>query len=227
MYKQIGNYGFECKRCGKCCQWPGYVFLEDRDVERLSGKLTGNNKDEFLRKYTKTVGNKGNRKLVLLSDSDNRCIFLNNNNECDIYDFRPEQCELYPTEYDPNCPGFFKIEGVADMEENMQEKVAKVNDKLSNSKDFEKKVLRGLYSNLEKNIKSSSISKIATKGEMGGFFDDETIKIANLDDLFSFNRLDDKHLIHKATRDLWAIESDDKGEVHITRLFESGKPVKG
>lgn len=50
-----------------------------------------------------------------------------------------------------------------------------------------------------------------------------------LGDLSDFLRtsVDSSELVHKATKDLWAFEQDDSGEVVISRLFtETGEPLK-
>jgi hypothetical protein len=40
--------------------------------------------------------------------------------------------------------------------------------------------------------------------------------------------VDKSHLIHKATKDLWNINTDKDGAVQITRLFDStGEPIQG
>jgi len=51
-------------------------------------------------------------------------------------------------------------------------------------------------------------------------------KVASLGSLDAFLRISSDHLIHKSTRDLWALQSDDKGNFFVERLFEEGAPLQ-
>ena len=218
----IDGIPFECVKCGKCCKWKGYVFLSDQDVKDLANGLTDGDKNECLDKYTRTL-DKG-KYLVLKDKPDSReCTFLENN-ECSIYEIRPEQCKLFPVNYTEECPGF--MIGEDEPMDKMSKKVTEVQERLSTD-TFEKAVTNNLYEDLRTNLKAASVAIKAIEGGVSMFFDQNRIKISSLDDLFAFSRVDDKHIVHKSTKDLWSIESDDSGDVHITRLFESGKPIKG
>jgi hypothetical protein len=46
------------------------------------------------------------------------------------------------------------------------------------------------------------------------------IKVASIDDFFSFHRVSKDTLVHKAEKDLWKLSEDDKGQVIIERLFD-------
>lgn len=225
MSNIVDGKSFQCIQCGKCCRWPGYVHLNDDDILRLSQKLVGGDQEKFIERYTKRVGP---LRSLALADKANRdeCAFLDGN-KCSIYKYRPEQCKEFPLGYDSRCPGFSETKEVSAMSTDMAKRVMDMNKKLSSGEDFEKAVSAKLYEGLRKEASSVSVASKAIESGIGVFFDDERVKIASLDDLFAFNRVDDKHLIHKATRDLWAIEADGSGDVHITRLFDSGKPVKG
>lgn len=215
---------FKCTKCGKCCKWEGYVYLEDEDIERLAKKLLGGDVDEFLSKYTKNTDSD----LRVLVDKDNSsdCVFLEDN-KCRVYEDRPKQCKKYPLKYDSRCPGFYDRREAESMSFDLDKKVKEMNSKLSSLGDFERAVSNNLYENLKKEASSLEVTAKALEGGVSSFFDDHRIKVASMEDLFAFNRVDSNHLIHKATRDLWAIEADEEGDVHITRLFDSGKPIKG
>jgi hypothetical protein len=218
----IDGIPFECIKCGRCCKWKGYVFLSKPDVTSMANALTDEDENEFLDQYTRML-DKG-KYLVLKDKPDSReCMFLENN-ECSIYKIRPEQCKIFPVSYTEECPGFM-IKGDEPMDK-MSEKVTGVQEKLSTD-NFEKAVTNNLYEDLKTNLKAANVAARAIEGGVSMFFDQSRIKISSLDDLFAFSRVDDKHIVHKSTQDLWSIESDDSGEVHITRLFESGKPIKG
>jgi Fe-S-cluster containining protein len=218
--KVIDGVKSECKKCGKCCKWEGHVYLEKPDITKMDDGLTDGDEEDFLEKYTKIV----NKDIVLKDKpSSKECCFLEDN-KCSIYKFRPEQCVEYPKHYTKECPGFQIGEDKA--MNKMAQRVTEMYTKFA-AHDFEKAITNNLYEDLQRNVKASTVASMALEGGVSMFFDQNRIKVASLDDLFAFNRVDDKHIIHKSTNDLWAIESDEKGEVHITRLFESGKPIKG
>ena len=111
-------------------------------------------------------------------------------------------------------------------EVNFQKAISIVQEKMA-SQDYLKKVSDGLYRDLM-TIKSASVAQEALACGFDPFLDNQTMKVANLADIFAFDRLDKKHLIHKSTKDLWSIDADDGGEVKITRLFDNtGEPIKG
>ena len=89
---QKGLY-FKClKGCANCCTGaPGYVWLDDSEIEKISEHLKLSKKD-FLKKYTRQIG----KKISLIEDFKNYdCCFLKDK-KCQIYDARPEQCKTYP-----------------------------------------------------------------------------------------------------------------------------------
>jgi len=83
---------FSCTGCGDCCTGsPGYVWLSEKDIQRLAKhlKLT---KEAFLRRYTKRVG----PRISLLENAKNYdCVFFKDR-KCSVYAARPEQCRTYP-----------------------------------------------------------------------------------------------------------------------------------
>lgn len=114
------------------------------------------------------------------------------------------------------------------MNQNYASIVRMVREKLSGSEVFSQKIDRKFYEGLQKDMRTASVTAKAVEAGIDGFFNNQTLKIASLDDLFSFDRVDKKHLIHKSNRDLWAIDTDKQGNVQITRLFDnSGSPIKG
>lgn len=83
---------FACTECGGCCSGaPGYVWLEQEDIERLAKKLSLST-EEFLKRYTRKIGHR----YSLIETSPNYdCIFLRDN-RCHVYDSRPKQCRTFP-----------------------------------------------------------------------------------------------------------------------------------
>jgi len=83
---------FKCTGCGGCCTGsPGYVFLSNSDLEKLSNhfKLELN---QFQQKYTRYVD--GQYALLDRPGSED-CIYLQDN-KCTVYDARPIQCKTFP-----------------------------------------------------------------------------------------------------------------------------------
>lgn len=114
------------------------------------------------------------------------------------------------------------------MSDRYEKAIKAVKEKLSNDGDFEKNIINGVFGNLQGTIKSASIISVASENGIDPFLDDKRVKVASLDDLFSFDRIGSNQLIHKCTKELWAIDSDKDGTVQITRLFDnSGEPIKG
>ena len=57
---------------------------------------------------------------------------------------------------------------------------------------------------------------------------ENVLKIASLDQLFSFDRKGSNGLVHKATNDLWMVTADEEGNLIIARQFDAnGAPIKG
>lgn len=92
---------FECQGSGKCCTSRGtygYVYLTKKDQDRMA-KYFKLPLADFRKKYT----GKKNGHVHLLNPSDlemknhkeEDCIFLKNN-QCTVYDGRPEHCRTWP-----------------------------------------------------------------------------------------------------------------------------------
>ncbi len=88
------NVNFECKQCGNCCRQPGYVYLKDGEAEGMA-KLLDIDVYEFTEKYC-VIQDRLN--LVLKMGENEDCLFLKNNN-CLVYDARPEQCRDFPKKW--------------------------------------------------------------------------------------------------------------------------------
>lgn len=219
----IDGYNFKCKRCGECCKWKGEVKLIPSDIQKISNYLSMDDND-FLKSYTK---DKGNRIILVDKPETSACIFLKNN-LCNIWNVKPKQCEDYPKKFDKRCPGFEIQDRSAAMSDKYAESVKQVMKKLSSGQEFDHKIINDLYKNLKKNIKAASVVNVAMEEGIDEYLNRNTMKIASLDDLFSFDRVDKDHLIHKCTRELWSIASDTDGNAQITRLFDnSGEPIRG
>lgn len=83
---------FQCTGCGKCCTGsPGYVFLSQTDIERLSHHFQCSPTD-FTKKMTRFVDG---QYALLDRPGSYDCIFLQNN-QCSVYENRPTQCRTFP-----------------------------------------------------------------------------------------------------------------------------------
>lgn len=217
-----GKY-FECKKCGACCKWDGVVVLIPEDIKRIA-KYLSIGEEKFLKEYTE----KKNKSVVLRNKTGSfSCVFLKSN-KCSVWDAKPKQCFDFPKKYEKRCPGFCTDNRSASMLDKYEGAVKAVSQRLSNSGEFKKNVINDVFKNLHKTIKSASIVSVASENGIDPFLDDKKMKIASLDDLFSFDRIGSNDLIHKCTRELWAIDSDRDGAVQIKRLFDnSGEPIKG
>jgi Fe-S-cluster containining protein len=107
---------FECTRCSKCCRHtPGYVFLSPPDLATLA-KSMNLEKEEFLRRYCRTI-NFGIARRVSLREKPNLDCILWENSGCSEYEARPLQCRSFPfwsacvasheewESHANNCPG--------------------------------------------------------------------------------------------------------------------------
>ena len=220
--KKIDGKEFNCTRCGKCCSWEGHVWLTDEDINNIA-EYKGISKEKFLDRYT----SRDDRGKIILQDKpgSTKCLFLKDK-LCTIYGVRPRQCADYPKRYERDCPGFLK-----DKEAYMskyEEAVKRINEKFSSFQQYEKSIINNLYDDLSNNIKKASVITKALDNGLGITLETKKIKIADLSDLFAFDRVDNNKLVHKSSKDFWSIDSDKDGNVFITRLFDNnGEPIKG
>jgi hypothetical protein len=93
---------FECKRCGKCCKWPGYVRLLTGEAEKIADFL-GLELHAFTAEYTVVTADRNN--LSLTEKADGSCIFFEDNPPgCAINSVKPKQCRDFPHHW--NFPGW-------------------------------------------------------------------------------------------------------------------------
>ena len=81
---------FQCTGCGRCCfgdPETHYIELLRGERQRISKHL-GISEQEFSQQYTCDDG--------IRINAQGRCMFLNEQQQCDIYQVRPLQCRTYP-----------------------------------------------------------------------------------------------------------------------------------
>ena len=85
---------FDCTRCGRCCVSGGgyYLFMDENEVEKIRTHLQLS-RGWFRRRYLRRLPDGD---LVASWQSDGRCVFLDEKEECGIYPVRPVQCRTYP-----------------------------------------------------------------------------------------------------------------------------------
>ena len=85
---------FECKRCGTCCKWPGYVRLLDGESREIADYLR---MDLHFFTSNYTIVTEDRRNLSLTEKNDGSCIFFTDNPpNCAINDVKPKQCRDFP-----------------------------------------------------------------------------------------------------------------------------------
>ena len=85
-----------CQRCGNCCRWPGFVRLDDQEVNAIATflQLTP---AEFIEQHTELLPSRSG--LMLKSNPDGSCIFLEGVNTCTIQAVKPQQCRDFPNKW--------------------------------------------------------------------------------------------------------------------------------
>jgi len=86
---------FACQpNCGRCCDQPGgIVYLSVDDAERLAAHAEMAVPD-WLERDTRTTFD--GRYVLKSRDEDGICIHLNDRQQCNIYEVRPQQCRAFP-----------------------------------------------------------------------------------------------------------------------------------
>lgn len=83
---------FECTRCGNCCSGePGYVWMDDAEVERLAARVELS-REQFEQVYARRIG----QQTTLREKSNGDCIFYVKGEGCTVYEDRPTQCRTWP-----------------------------------------------------------------------------------------------------------------------------------
>jgi len=96
---------FQCRRCGRCCRWPGYVRLTHDEVDAIAGFLEMT-PEAFAEKYTRLTADRSG--LSLVERADGVCVFLTEARPaaCRIEAVKPRQCRDFPEKW--NFPGWEK-----------------------------------------------------------------------------------------------------------------------
>jgi len=85
---------FRCRRCQRCCEQPGFVYVTGEETERVAGFL-GMGASDFVNEYCDLLER---RALVFKKKEGEKCLFLNSSG-CLIYAERPKQCRDFPLKW--------------------------------------------------------------------------------------------------------------------------------
>lgn len=102
---------FKCRRCGKCCEWPGVVKVTAEEVDRAAACL-GLGVQDFLERFTELNANRTG--LILKDGPSGACVFHEvAPSACRINPAKPAQCRDFPFRW--RTPGWELIcEGARD-----------------------------------------------------------------------------------------------------------------
>ena len=85
-----------CQRCGNCCRWPGLVRVDENEIGAIA-EFLGFTTDEFIDRYMELRPSR--KGLMLKSNPDGSCIFLEGANTCLIQPVKPQQCRDFPNKW--------------------------------------------------------------------------------------------------------------------------------
>lgn len=85
---------FRCTQCGNCCTGaPGYVWVNQQEIEALAAAIGEEDVAAFEAKYVRKVGVR--KSLKEFSNGD--CVFFDGETRrCTVYGQRPRQCRTWP-----------------------------------------------------------------------------------------------------------------------------------
>lgn len=91
-------YVRKCQKCGKCCRSNMGPFILPSDIENICEFIKFSSADFLLKMCREHSINIEGKKVIIftLKMQNGKCIFLNNNNLCNIYEHRPYQCMKAP-----------------------------------------------------------------------------------------------------------------------------------
>ena len=93
MIHQQQTLRFKCTGCGKCCTGDEdhYIAMSQTEAKRIQKHLNVSD-TWFRRRYVMHL----TRNTLTARMHDGRCVFLDKNKACRIYNLRPVQCRTYP-----------------------------------------------------------------------------------------------------------------------------------
>ena len=111
---------FECKRCGNCCRWPGYVRISAAEADAIADFLQIPVGD-FIADCTRLTADRSG--LSLLENPDGSCPYLIDSPagpSCQLQEVKPQQCLDFPLKW--NFPNWQQeCAGGAEMLKNVEQ----------------------------------------------------------------------------------------------------------
>lgn len=94
------EYYFDRQNCatcgGKCCTGEsGYIWINDDEISKIAAKFEIL-KEQFMALYLEKVGIRYSIKEKIYNGGYACCFFDEENKNCGIYEFRPNQCKTFP-----------------------------------------------------------------------------------------------------------------------------------
>jgi uncharacterized protein len=90
--KKLGE--FSCQQCNECCRQPGFVYLDQEEVEPIASYMNMS-ASQFVNEHCEI---QDRTQLVLKKHADEACIFLSEKG-CSIHAVKPAQCRSFPTRW--------------------------------------------------------------------------------------------------------------------------------
>jgi uncharacterized protein len=91
---------FNCRCCGACCRWSGYVRVTEAELDAIAAHLDMPVR-QFIEACCKLTRDRTG--LTIIEKQDGSCLFLLPDNRCRIQPVKPKQCRDFPGKW--NFPG--------------------------------------------------------------------------------------------------------------------------
>ena len=96
-YPKEGVASFVCRRCGACCRIKdGIVRVSEEEIARIAAFL-GMTESDFVEAETEVAPDRTG--LILKSRPDGACVYLRDDNLCQINPVKPDKCRTFPLEW--------------------------------------------------------------------------------------------------------------------------------
>ena len=83
--------GFDCKRCGHCCEGSGGIVVSHKDLARLCAHL-----NLGVVAFEERFGQRRGGKLHVRPGADGHCIFFVDGAGCGVHEAKPDICRAWP-----------------------------------------------------------------------------------------------------------------------------------
>ncbi|MBD3227493.1 MAG: hypothetical protein GF329_04820 [Candidatus Lokiarchaeota archaeon] len=145
------GFRYKCARCASCCRdWDGIIYVSIYEVKNIADNLNLTLEEvfkDFIHMEEQTVDYGGESielTYLAINQVDNHCVFLDENDNCIIHEYKPFLCKIYPfwsiimeksdnfEEYSQKCKGFNNQDGPLYNKEDIEEILKSEEDYLEN-----------------------------------------------------------------------------------------------